>query len=258
MLEAFFAALPVAVTVLVVDLHADNRAAVLIEESFDLCENFVVKFLRIAEIFFVVVAQIAIFREQPVRIPAVADLAVIPGTDAQQHSEPGLLAELDEVAQIPASRPIEAAFDFLVIDPEHVRRDDVDAARLHLRERALPIFSLETRIVDLAHDRQPRLAILQKIRTVHGDGMPGIILAFHQDRAVDRTLARQRDMFFHGVNLQWCFRSDFIFIIRKFRALHSTIPCPVVLISCALRQKERHRAVPLFDDAYIMNLHAKT
>jgi len=58
--------------------------------------------------------------EHPVRQPAVANLAVVPGTDAriEQHSVPG--AQFGKSSQVSLAAPIELAFNLFVMNPENI------------------------------------------------------------------------------------------------------------------------------------------
>ena len=68
----------------------------------------------------------------PVRQAAVADLAVAPGAEANDHAQADRGGGGDEATQIAVAGPVAHALDLLVVDPENIGRDGVDPAGFHL------------------------------------------------------------------------------------------------------------------------------
>ncbi len=96
---------------------------------------------------------------QPVGQAAVAGLGMHPrpGTQAQQQA--GGVRQVDETPQVAPAAPVEATLLGLVVVPEDVAGDDVDAARLHAAQLVGPFAFGAARVVELAHHRQPGLAV---------------------------------------------------------------------------------------------------
>src|SRR6185503_8292786 len=94
---------------------------------------------------------------------------------------------------------IPLAFDFLVVDPENVGRDNVDTAGIHFQKLFPPPAGRIARGVEFSHHRSPRLAIETKTAAVGGDG-----LAIGPRRCAHReagSLGRLRWGKFNG---EWC------------------------------------------------------
>src|SRR5262249_22717337 len=105
--------------VFIFQLHADDRTAILEEESLGLLADLTIETRNILEIDRIIFSRRG-FREEPVRQAAVPHLAVRPGTDANPHVQFVLGAELDETAQVALSRPVKLPFDLLVMNPENI------------------------------------------------------------------------------------------------------------------------------------------
>ena len=92
-------------------------------------------------------------RLHPVGEPAVAHLAVAPGTDAQHDVEAHLPAHRSTNAatsRSPSKRRL--ASRGCVVDPEDVGRHDRHAARLHQPESVAPLIARNPAVVHLARD----------------------------------------------------------------------------------------------------------
>jgi len=169
--DVFSAAAGAVLAVLVLQLGADNGAAILPKKTFDLLADFPVEAGDVVEVDGVIGAVVGDL-DEPVGKAAVAYFAVGPRAGAQVDIHPVLRAELDEVAEVAAAGPVELAFNLFMVDPEDIGGDDVDAARLHLENFILPLVLGNAGVMDLAHHRQPRFAVKHKVAAVHLDRVP--------------------------------------------------------------------------------------
>src|SRR5215469_18974921 len=78
-------------------------------------------------------------------------------------------AERYEMAQITLSAPVKLAFNLFMVDPENVRGDDLDSARLHFQDLLLPVARRIARVMEFAHDRKPRLSVANQVALVGGE-----------------------------------------------------------------------------------------
>ena len=137
--KALATALAAAVTILILQLYADDRSAILEQQALRGVVDMRVEFLHQREISRIVRACVdGAVMLKPVREAAVAALAVGPGTDAQQHLQPHHLADQQEPPQIEVPVRAPDAPLLLMVDPEHIGRHDADAAGLHLAQFLLP------------------------------------------------------------------------------------------------------------------------
>jgi hypothetical protein len=153
--------------VFVLQLHTDDGAAVLPQQALDLRADLGVEALDMPQILGVIAAR-GHRVDDPVRDAAVASLAMRPGAQAHHHFQAGSLGQLHEAAQVPIALPVEAARLLLVVVPEHVAGDDVDAGGLRQAQLGVPLRGRRAAVVVLAHDRQPRLAVAQQVLVVGG------------------------------------------------------------------------------------------
>lgn len=146
--------------VFVFQLDGDDRTAFREELPPDLPGDLGIQLSGQRQIAFVVGPDLNGLCEHPVRNAAVANLAVAEGPDAHDEGKTNLLAQIDEMPQIPVTAPVEDALLFFMVIPEHVRRHDVNAARLHLQQLFFPVKIGKSGIVEFAHYGDPRLSIL--------------------------------------------------------------------------------------------------
>ena len=105
-----------------------------------------------------------------------------------------MATQLNEMAQTALARPIELAFHFLVMNPEHVGRHDIDASRLHLEQFLAPFALRVTRVMELAHHGDPRLAVHRQVAAV-GIQLDALrILSAHLELPRDHRRIRVRQI----------------------------------------------------------------
>ena len=156
---------------LVLELHADHRAAVLPEVRRDLPADALEELLRLSEeprvaraqqlarLLRVTAGPIVRLVDKPVREASLAALAVRPGADSHDRPESGLLHLAEERGEVAVSGEVPLALLPLVVVPEDVCRDDGDSALLHRRERLRPLAARDARVVHFAHKRNQRSAV---------------------------------------------------------------------------------------------------
>src|SRR5271170_3697722 len=92
-----------------------------------------------------------------------------PGPGTNKHLETKLAAQCHEAAQIAILCPDELPFVLLMMIPENVGRDDVDARRLHFQEFFSPVSIGDTAVVKFTHHGQPRFSVECEILAVDAD-----------------------------------------------------------------------------------------
>jgi len=158
--------------VLVFQLNANHRAAVGPHQIRHLLTDLPVEARDLGKVSRRVAAQFA-DTDQPIRKAAVARLRMHPRAGAQIDVEPRGGGKLHETAQVARTGPVEHAALGLVVIPEDIARDDADATGAHLAQFHLPLVGRVARVVELAHHRQPGLAIQLDIAAVHGQAPRG-------------------------------------------------------------------------------------
>lgn len=124
--------------VFIVDLHADDRTAVAEKEPFYLPGYLFVQLLCARKKTFVQTAKLKGLSIHPVGDAAVADFSVIERTDPENDVQPVLSAQFNKPAEVPLAVEPENPFLFLVMDPEHIGGDNIDAAHFHLDKLVFP------------------------------------------------------------------------------------------------------------------------
>ena len=157
--------------VLVFELNADDGAAILPELPAQLLADLLVESLDFGEVDGIVAARaVLLARTQSGRPPLRASpCAQGPMRGIDVHAV--LCAERDEGVEVAATAPVELALDLFVVHPDDVGGDDLDAAGLHLEDLGFPILPGYAGVVELAHDREPGLAIEDEVLRVHGEGL---------------------------------------------------------------------------------------
>ena len=179
-------------------LESDDRAAVGIEEAAEFLPDRAVPAADLGQIAVVVRAEPERFFHEPVGESAIAGFAVDPGAGTDDDFEALFLRLQHEVADREVAGEVEFAFDFLMMDPEKISRNDRDAARLQFRELGGPLFAGHAREMKLAHDRDPRFAVPDEIQAVYADGAaagirPAEIEVVREDFRLDERLERAAD-----------------------------------------------------------------
>lgn len=154
---------------LILNLAADDRSAILIVKALDLAGYLVVEQLDIVEILGVVGADVEVLGKNPVGNRAVAYLAVAEGAYAHDYVHAVLAAQLEEAAQVAVAGPHPLAFARLVEAPEHVGGQDVDASGAHLYDLFLPLVGGIARIVELAAHGDYGPAVARHVEVVDGN-----------------------------------------------------------------------------------------
>ena len=155
--------------ILIRQLDADDGAAVLPVEPVELLANLREVFLDVGEEDGIV-APGGSFGQEPVGETAIAQFSVTPGADADDEIHAVFGAELDKGAEVAAAGPIELAFDLLLMNPDDVGGDDLNAGGLHLEDFFFPLGLGIARVVKLSHDGQPGSSIEGEEAAVERDG----------------------------------------------------------------------------------------
>ena len=158
--------------VFVFQLDADDGAAVLPEQAAELGGDLLIERGGAGEVGGIVGTDLAA-GDDPVGQAAVADFAVAPRSAAHDDAQTDVAGRLDEAAQLARAGPVPLAFDLLVVNPENVGGDDVDAAGLHLEQFVAPLGGGGAGVVEFSHHRRPRLAVEEQAAAVGRDGGAG-------------------------------------------------------------------------------------
>jgi hypothetical protein len=106
--------------------------------------------------------------------------------DAHDHIDLVPAAERHKGAQVAVAFPAKAALLLLVVDPEDIGGEDVDAAQLDLDDLGLPLAGGAARVVELAADAKEGLAVQLHIVVGEADAVAaGVDAALHQRHGVD-------------------------------------------------------------------------
>ncbi len=159
---------------LVLKLHGDHRAAILVEEALYLPKDGGIPPPHQLQIGRIIRAQRKALVQEPVREAPVSRLAVGPWADPQYHKEALLPAELHKGPHIVLPGKVQGSLLFLMADPEQVGGDETDAARLHLGNLPRPVRPRAAGEVKLPHDRKPGFCAPGEIltRQVNRIGVP--------------------------------------------------------------------------------------
>src|SRR5580692_11067282 len=155
-------------TIFIFDLNANDRAAILPEQAVNLLSDFGIKAANRGQVNRIVFTRER-FLEHPIRKAAVPCLAVIPRPNANPDIEAILAAELNKMAQVALSGPVEFSLGLLVVNPENVRRDDLDSSGFDLLNFDFPIRGRVTRVVELSHYWKPGFSISCEEAVVGGE-----------------------------------------------------------------------------------------
>src|SRR5208282_338616 len=164
--------------VFVLKLYADDGATVLPEQALKLLANFSIKALHVRKIRRVVSPRRSLF-QKPIREASIPHLPMCPWSHPGKYIHSVFPAKLHEVVEIALSRPIKLAFNFLVMNPKYVRRDDLDPTRLHFQNLFFPIPFWIAGKMELPHHREPRLPIKRQIPAIDLDFMAAGRLCAH-------------------------------------------------------------------------------
>lgn len=149
--------------VLILDLNADDGTIILMHIPIRLLGNLGKKEVHILEILRIIRSkrQFAslFFLHQPVWETAVPALSVCPRTDTQPYFHPGFLTAAQKRLQIPSTGEIPLTFRFLMVDPKHVRSNDVYTALLHLLKCCFPFLFRIAGEMEFSHDGQDRSGV---------------------------------------------------------------------------------------------------
>lgn len=149
--------------VLILDLNADDGTAILMHIPIRLLGNLGKKDVHILQILWIIRPKSQFsplfFLHQPVREATVPALSVRPRTDTQPYFHPGFLTAVQKRLQIPSAGEIPLTFRFLMVDPKHVRSNDVYAALLHLLKCCFPFPFRIAGEMEFSHDGQDRSVV---------------------------------------------------------------------------------------------------
>ncbi len=129
------------VVALVLDLHRDNGAPILPVEARELPGDLREEGPHQCEEGGIQAALAGAGLFDPVRMSAIANLAMVPRTDAHDGPQAEFAAEADKGTQVAAAAPIEMASFLLVVDPEDIGRHHGDAAGAHPQQLGAPFLA---------------------------------------------------------------------------------------------------------------------
>ena len=150
-------------------LHGHDRSAVREEKPLDLAVDAAVPMAYQRHIFRVRLPQRKRLLQQPIREATVAAFAVCPRAQPQNDLQPGALCVQHKGADVAVAGKIQLSFLLLMVDPEQVSGDQINAAGLHLAKLAVPVFPVVAHKMVFPHDRQPRAGVALKIAARHGN-----------------------------------------------------------------------------------------
>lgn len=160
---------------LVLDLDRDDRAAVRAVQAVQLRRDRLPPGADGAQVRRVVGARGRGAGQYPVGEATAPDLRVRPRADAGDEVQAVAGAEPGETAQVTVGVEADAALGLLVVDPDDVRGDGRDPARLHLQQLLLPLPGRVPGVVELPETgnqgRPPRVS--QRLFTSTGSGTVG-------------------------------------------------------------------------------------
>ena len=144
--------------VLILDLNTDDGTSVLMHIAIRLLGNLGKKDVHILQILRIIRSkrQFAplFFLHQPVWETAVPALSMCPRTDTQPYFHSGFLTALQKRRQISSAGEIPLTFRFLMVDPKHVRSNDVHTALLHILKCCFPFPYRIAGEMEFSHDGQ--------------------------------------------------------------------------------------------------------
>ena len=149
----------------VLDLHTNNGTTVFPKQTFHLCENVFIQFVRGLHKAGSRGAQLVVlwvgsrFVGEPYGEAALIYLAVAERAYAQHYRHADFLACFYKLAQVFVSLPIPLAFLLFMVNPKDVGGKDGDATSLHLQDFAPPVLFWNSCVVDFAHDGQNMSAV---------------------------------------------------------------------------------------------------
>jgi hypothetical protein len=177
--------------VLVLDLQADQRPAVLPAQALELSGERREEALGALQVGGVVASRRQA-ADQPVGQAAVAQFGVHPGTGAQEDLQAEPIGQLHECAHIQVTLPVEAAGVGFVQTPDHVAGHHADAGRLELAQLFGPFGTRHARVVKLAHHREQRPVVQRQIAVVGVESLPGRVERGPRAAHAQQALARRR------------------------------------------------------------------
>ena len=137
---------------LVLDLDADHSALGTAEAG-DLPRHLLVPASRELQVDGIVGARAGRCLDHPVRVAAVAHLAVAPRPDADDDVDTDTLGGLDERGDVEVSLEADLSTDGFVVDPEQVGRHRGETGRHHQSQGLLPPRTRDAAEVELARHR---------------------------------------------------------------------------------------------------------
>ena len=164
---------------LVLNLTADNRAAILVIQALQLLANLGIESLNDFQVFGIVTTHLKRFGKQPIGETTTTNLAMAERTDTHNHSHIVLFTKLNKAAQVTLTVPTELALNLLVQAPEHIGRDNSHTTRLHLQDFLLPLLGRVATVVKLAHHGDNRLACHRHIEIIYIDTLALRVYATH-------------------------------------------------------------------------------
>ena len=93
----------------------------------------------------------AAFFKQPIGKSAVSRFAMRPRTHAQKHGHIELAADSAELFEVAVARKIKRSLHLLMVDPEQIGGNDLNAALLHFLKLSFPILFGNTGKMHFSH-----------------------------------------------------------------------------------------------------------
>ena len=157
------------VHVFVVQLHADDRAAVLEVQPPGLLADFRVQAADIPQKVGMHRAHLEGLAVQPVGQSAVAHLAMVEGPHPENHIQAVLPAQFNKPAQIPPPGEVKHALLFLNVVPEHIGGYDVHTTHAHLDDLVLPAGGVHPAVMEFAGHGKEGLPVFFHMIVVEGN-----------------------------------------------------------------------------------------
>ena len=158
-------------TIFIIKLCRNHRTAILPLQSLYLRKNLAIQQGGIFQKDVILLSHPAALGKHPVGYAAIAHLAMAERSQAENHRHLFLFTNLKEAPKIALSTPVEHAFHFLHMVPEHIGSNHGNATLLHLPHFLSPLILRDTGIVYLSHHRHHSLSIEDEAMLIPSDGL---------------------------------------------------------------------------------------
>ena len=153
--------------VLIFNLYSDNTAAILVHKACCLLTYLSVKLVHKRKIFVIIFTKpkfsSSFHIDKPVRKTSVSALSMRPRPDAQPHLHSGSLTAGKKITKASVTFKIPLTLRFLMMNPEHICRNNLYSATLHIVKCTLQFFFGIPRKMKFTHNRKNRSTITHQI-----------------------------------------------------------------------------------------------